>query len=496
MTRRDPVVSAALAVGGGVCWGVCFGIAPPFGLAFLALVPLASLAFRRRAGWWGGVHGTVAWLVALPWIVPTLRSFGGIPTPGAVGLLLLMAAYLGAYDGLWAFLVGRWGRDRPLPVTLGLGVGLWMLLEIVRGRMIGGFPWNPAATAWIDLDGALPLASWIGALGVSGCVVAVPMALALSWRRRLPEAAAAVVLGIGILLVTASRWAGPEESGPFREGLALSVLQPDHRIVLDDAAAVWAQYRDLIEMSRAECRDHGPRVLFWPESAAWPHSWPSSPRLRADVAELAALGCPVVLNSTMPAGDRVYNSALFVGADGIAGRYDKRHLVPFGETVPFADVLPFVGRIAREAGDFAAGEEASLLEIGTERVAMAICFEVVFSRAVLEQVRGGGTILATVTNDAWYGPTAAPHQHFRSARFRAAETGRPLVRAALTGISALVDPRGRVAASLSVGEKGVLRGQVRGHETRTLYVRAPWLPVVVALLLVGFVIFPGPRRIP
>ncbi len=156
------------------------------------------------------------------------------------------------------------------------------------------------------------------------------------------------------------------------------------------------------------------------------------------------------------------NSALIVDGGGIAGRYDKRHLVPYGEHVPLADWLPFMGRVARAAGDFTPGSSLGLLPWGEERIAAAICYEIIFPGAVAQQVRAGGSLLVTVTNDAWYGDTTAPWQHFRAARFRAAENRRPVVRAALTGVSGLIDRRGAVKGRLGVGEEGVLAGRVAG----------------------------------
>ncbi len=145
-------------------------------------------------------------------------------------------------------------------------------------------------------------------------------------------------------------------------------------------------------------------------------------------------------------GERVYNSAFTVGPGGRATRYDKRHLVPFGEYVPLAGVFSFVDKLARNAGDFATADRLVLLPWGRERIGMAICYEIVFPAEVAATVADGATLLATITNDAWYGDTAAPWQHYAAARFRAAENRRPLVRAAITGVSAVVAPDGRERA--------------------------------------------------
>ena len=162
-----------------------------------------------------------------------------------------------------------------------------------------------------------------------------------------------------------------------------------------------------------------------------------------------------------------------VSAEGPVGSYAKRKLVPWGEYIPLKDVLPFMGKVARAAGDFTPGSDLGLMPWGDERLAPAICYEVIFGSAVAEQVRAGATLLVTITNDAWYGDTWAPFQHFRAARFRAAENRRPLIRAALTGISGLIDRRGHVTGRLGVGERGVLRGRIAGSQDLSPYSREP-----------------------
>jgi apolipoprotein N-acyltransferase len=168
--------------------------------------------------------------------------------------------------------------------------------------------------------------------------------------------------------------------------------------------------------------------------------------------------------------------------------------VPFGEYVPFESVLPFVGTLAREAGRFTAGTEPSLLPWANEQLGLAICYEVVFAAPVAEQVRAGATLLVTITNDAWYGDSSAPWQHLRAARFRAAENRRPMARAALTGVSALIDASGAVGAQMGIGERGVLRARMRGQADLSPFSRAPWLATTASWLLAAFGIIRVRRR--
>jgi apolipoprotein N-acyltransferase len=167
---------------------------------------------------------------------------------------------------------------------------------------------------------------------------------------------------------------------------------------------------------------------------------------------LAQSGCSVLLNTVLESEEGDTNSALLISSTGKPRRYDKRHLVPFGEFVPMAGWLPFLDKLARNAGDFAAGEGPALLRWGEQEIGAAICFEIVYPAPLAEQVRHGATVIVTITNDAWYGDSSAPWQHFRAARFRAAENRRTVLRAAITGVSAIIGPDGSVQQFLGVGD--------------------------------------------
>jgi len=201
-------------------------------------------------------------------------------------------------------------------------------------------------------------------------------------------------------------------------------------------------------------------------------------------------GCAVLLNSAFDDGGRTYNSVLLVaraaGEELAVQRADKRHLVPFGEYVPWRSYLPFVVKIARMVGDFSPAAELRLLDWSGERLGAAVCYEVVFPGETAALVAAGATVLVTVTNDAWYGDSAAPRQHLRAARFRAAENRRWLLRAAITGISAVVRPDGSLAAMAEVGEERVLAARFTGRRDRTPFSRVPWLaPALAAALAAG-----------
>jgi apolipoprotein N-acyltransferase len=484
--RRRALLAAlawvAFAAAGGVVWATQFEPRAYVVAPWIALVPLLLLMASPRPAWLGLVHGVAYWLASIPWIASTLETYGGLPRAGSWALLLLLAAYLGLYSAAFTGLGARLWRRGGWPTLLGLPA-LWVVLELVRGVLGSGFPWNLAAYAWVDVPGALPLASWVGPWGISYLVVLanVGVVAALVWRR--PQLGALALLVPLALLPLAGRYARPtSRPGPPQP---VRLLQPNiANLVHYEPGPAAVNYARVLAMSEAAC-DRAGALVVWPESAGWPFEYPSDASFAQDVETLAARGCPLIFNSAFRVEDGWRNSAFLLAHGVTSQRADKRHLVPFGEYVPARKLFPFIEGLARGVGDFTPATGVRLLTWGRERLAMSICFEVIFPGEVAEGVRRGATALVTITNDAWYGDTSAPWQHFRAARFRAAEQRRPLLRAAITGISALVRPDGSVAALLGPFAQGTLRGELRGGQGLSPYARhpaaGPWLAVILTL---------------
>ena len=221
------VSAPTVAVAAGVLWAWCFGQTERVVLPWIALAPLVWLLGRRRAPLLGLVHGTVTWIVAIPWIVPTLVTYGEIPRPLAIVLFTLLAAYLGAYHAAFAWL-GRllWRRGGAALLAL---PALWCVLEVVRSWLISGFPWNLAGNAWVAMPGALEATAWIGVYGVSFLLVLANVGIAWAIARRRWEPAIASALAALLVLALAARWAGPQpEPGP---PVAVRILQPNTPIL-------------------------------------------------------------------------------------------------------------------------------------------------------------------------------------------------------------------------------------------------------------------------
>ena len=547
--RFAPFAPYLVALASGLLWGAAFGREPWIVSAWLVLAPLVVLLGHPKAGRLAFLHGFAAWSFGLSWIPATLTSFGGLPKPVAVLCLLILASYL----ALFSFAFGRFGRRLWLRggawAFLGLPA-LWVALEWLRAHLIGGFPWNLAAYAWVDVPGALPLSAWIGAYGISFLVLFANVGIALVWTNPSPPAPLPkgegsqakaslpvppspsgrgaggegwfgtslgtarirlVPLGLALLvpllLLGVAGRAGHRsvvahhiarmEQGDF--GRPVRIVQPNLPIRKDwDPAAAYADYRKAMDLAVESCEPGALVVL--PESALWPYSYERDPALRRELAGLVARGCSVVWNGQAEASEtEIFNSAyLLAPTEPALTRYDKRRLVPFGEYIPFSPILGWVGRMARGIGEYTPGREvkllpwnavpappgslAAMLPPARDLLGMAICYEAVYPEEVAELSKAGATLLATVTNDAWYGDTAAPRQHLRAARFRAAENRKTLLRAALTGISSLIAPDGSERQSVALGTTGVIRARVWGESGLTPYARAPWLPPLLCSL--------------
>jgi apolipoprotein N-acyltransferase len=482
-----------LAVVGGVLWAWQFERQPLLLAPWMALVPLLLLLDGPRPGWLAFAHGLAFWLASIPWIAATLVTYGQLPAWLSWLLLGLVCAYLALWWALFASVGARWWRAGGWRALV-LLPALWVAVEWLRGWLLTGFPWNLAAYAWIDVAGALPLASWIGPWGLSLLVVLANVGAGQALARRRWRSGALALLVPLVLLPVAGRFASGGADGDAAPAALLRrpgppqpvrVLQPNiaNQVSYEPVSALTA-YRRVLAMSRDACDVPGALVV-WPESAGWPFSYPADPAFAADLRGLVRQGCPLLFNTSLREGEEWRNAAFVLAPGGAEARYDKRHLVPFGEYVPLAPLFPFLDRLARNAGDFTPAEELALLDWGAERLGVAICFEVTFPGEVAEAVRAGATTLVTITNDAWYGASSAPWQHYRAARFRAAENRRPMVRAAITGVSALVAADGSVEAELGIFEQGTLRGRVRGNDELTPYARAPWLVPALCCAVAG-----------
>ena len=323
-----------------------------------------------------------------------------------------------------------------------------------------------------------------------------------SWRSMTPVIGVlAVVIGVG--LWGARRIADGEltrTGDPIRVAMIQGNVSLGER---SDPARIPIIFENYLRMTR-QAIGQGAEFVIWPESATpfvFENDAASASRIRALARETRVpilLGSDQVTPAAPGAPERYFNSAFIVRPDGTTGgAYRKIHLVPFGEYVPAKRIFFFAAPLVEAVSDFSAGEEATLLPVGTHRVSTSICYEVVYPNLVRQFVAGGSEMLTTITNDAWFGKTSAPYQHFEQAAMRAIEEGRYLVRAANTGISGVVDPYGRVLRQTPIFQPAILVQQARFLGGSTVYARyGDVLAYASALATLVLLVFAFARRLP
>lgn len=479
---------------GGAAAGVVFAILYPAGMPgygvpfvpFVALVPLLYLGVSapsgRAAMQRGFLWGTAASAFLVYWIAYTVAVPGRLGWAAGCGAALCVSAYLGIYVSAAALAAFRLHERFGLP-GLFLFPAAWTALETARSRLFTGFPWMLLGYGLSSDDRLRQGADVAGVLGLgfflSLCSVLAFAGLTLAAKRRRRAAAfclagfAAVVAALFGYGVFRERQLGalPAE-GAFVAAVAQGAIDQS---VKWNPAYQEQTLRIYGELTR-RARECGAEVIVWPETAA-PFFFGWEPRLDQRVESIAAqAGVPLVFGAPWfdPAsGGRYYNSVFLLDRRGVpAGRYDKRRLVPFGEYVPLRRVLFFLRKLTHGDEDFSAGKGPALFTVGATRAGALVCYEAVFPEIVREGVLEGAQWLVNVTNDAWFGDTAAPRQHLAMARMRAVEFRRPLVRAANSGISAVVGIRGEILAQLDVGRRGVVWARVVPCAVSTPYGKA------------------------
>lgn len=429
---------------------------PPFGLPFLAPVALAPLLFgvwrepsaraRFAMGW---VAGMIQWGVTCSWIQATLAQYGGLNAPLSWLALALFAMAKGLHLGVFAALAGPLlGRWYAIPAI----AALWAGLERTHSAL--GFTWLPLGNAGLEMGLPLRLAPWVGVYGLSFVFAMLAAAVVVVRRNRME------LLWLAPLVLLALLPAIAVPAGPTEQAVA---LQPDIPGELEWTAEI--REREVRRMSlrtleaALALNERRPALLLWPEVPA-PFYYYEDAVFRDHVTNLARLSkAGFLFGSVAHTGGREpLNSAVMLSPEGrLEGRYDKVHLVPFGEFVP--PLFGWIEKVSSEAGSYAAGERAAVFGLGERTVGAFICYESAFPHFVRQFAAEGAEVLVNLSNDGYFGKSAARRQHLLLARMRAVENRRWLLRATNNGVTASIDPAGRVWDALP--EFGVAAGRLR-----------------------------------
>ncbi|MGD9875812.1 apolipoprotein N-acyltransferase [Desulfococcus sp.] len=491
-----------LAAGAGLLLTAAYPDVDLDWIAWAALVPLLTAlkgasvrtAFRR-----GMVTGMVHYLTLIYWLVHTMRTYGGLPWYLAVPPLFLLSAYLSLYIGVFAAALARIPGVAPAMAAAPM---LWTGLEYLRASLLSGFPWELLGYSQYRHLHLIQISDISGVYGVSFLVVMGNAVLFLSfaaltrrpWQGR-PIRGRHVLSGLAAVLTAV---VGVWGYGVFRlqaTGQAVAAAPTLRAAVVQgniDQMIKWdpAFQEQTVEKYLILSRSITPKadLVVWPETAV-PFYFLNEPKLTERVVRgVRESGAYYVIGS--PAFEQIngdiayYNSAYLISPDGRpTGRYDKVHLVPFGEYVPLRQWLPFVRKLVAHVGDFKTGEMGKTLVVegagrlfpaadrSDIRIGILICYEIIFSDLARAAAKNDAGILVNVTNDAWYGRSSAPYQHFSMAVFRAVENRRALIRSANTGISGFVDPTGRIGGMTPLFVDAVLAQNLPVLSEKTVYTR-------------------------
>lgn len=479
---------------------------PPLALLFPAcLVLFAKMLPTARgtfyAGWFCATLGNSA---CLYWVSVPMHDFGGIPWVLTVPPILALGGYLGLYGGLFA-LGYRFFRARlPFPAALLLTAPLWAALDIVKGWLFTGFPWVSLATAFLPWADWVQAAAFIGADALSGIFAMTAAAITearpvragfsatLMPKKRRAFCYAVSVLSLALVYL-ASFAPAPPEDRTITVGLIQGNVNQNQKWAPAYQAGTVERYLTLSEwaVNPALGRAAKPAdLLVWPETSM-PFYLETNAALAGRIAEFSrAFSVPVAFGapgkSSRPTDTGYYNR-LWLQTPGAAERqsYDKARLVPFGEYVPLNIPLPFIEYFMQGLAFIPGDTEAALIS-GDLALGALICYEAIFSDLARKRVANGANLLINISNDAWFGRTAAPVQHLHLTAMRAIETGRYIARATNTGISAIITPRGRIAAHGSLFRAEALVGTAGLVTKHTPYHRAaPYISGGAVLTVLG-----------
>lgn len=453
------------AIGLALCSGALLVVSFPrfnlYPLAWAAFVPLFFAIETRKpakAFLFGWLCGLVYFFGTLSWVTLSMRDYGGLSPWISFMAMFLLIAYLSIYVGLFSAFIQACANQKS--GLLFFTPALWGVLEWAKGHVFTGFPWASLAYSQTPFLPMIQIADFgsiyaVGFvvmlvnrglyLGLRPCFGSRPPSRKIDWK---PLGIACVFFLLSLAYGFFRLSEPPDNAASLRVSVVQGNVAQDQkwdRAFQDETLETYER----LSLSTLESEEK-PVLILWPE-AALPFVFGSEPRYELRLRKLVdekkvhlLLGAPS-LRRDASGKLALRNSAFHFSPEKTdIARYDKLHLVPFGEYVPLSNLLFFIEKLVEGAGDFVPGETATVFDLGESRVGAVICFEVIFPEVVRQFVQKGAVVMTTLTNDAWFGTSAAPFQHFSMVQFRAIENRVPFARAANTGISGFIDAQGRV----------------------------------------------------
>ncbi len=481
---------------------------PPFDifpLAWVAFVPLLLSLWNKNAKdafITGYIFGFTYFFGTLYWVYHSINHYGGVSFLSSVCIVVILCCYLGLYAAVFSSLFSSMLRKTKLPALL-IAPVIWVVLEFIRSYALSGFPWASIGYSQYKFLPLIQVSDVTGVYGISFLVVAVNAAVSdiILLKKRLREMplfpVSYTVAGFVVLLlaIVISLVYGEWRLGQERRGdvIKASVIQGNIEQDRKWEPLFQNEVLDIYFNLSRRAAESSPQLIVWPETSApflFGYDVKNTEKLIAFQKGLGSyvLFGSVLVNEKSAAGILLTNSAVLLNKKGQRTYvYDKIHLVPFGEYVPLRSILFFINKIVVGIGDYIPGKEYIRAEVEGGSFGTLICYEVIFPGLVRKFYTTGGDFIVNITNDAWFGKTSGPYQHFSMAVFRAIENRKPLIRSANTGISGFIDSNGRVLARTPLFQRLVLTDIIKTDATLTFYTKYgdlfSYLCIVVSLVL-------------
>ena len=450
-------------------------------LAWVALVPL-FLSIEGKGLFQsfllGFSTGFVSFLGILYWIIVAVHTYGNVPLILSFLILLLLVAYLGLFTGAFTFLT-RLIQTRSGLQTVFFTPFLWVTLEYLRSFLMTGFPWADLGYCqYLNLP-FIQMADVTGVYGLSFVILLVNATLfwiVRQWSRKtfpFREVTITALILLGFLFYGYAKMKAIDRQAALQPPLKIGLTQGNIDQSIKWDKSFQKETLEIYERLSLRVGEENPDLIIWPETAT-PFFFQTAKEYQPWVLDLPKktrafllFGAPSYKIKKGKVNH--YNSAYLASPSGeVVGQYDKIHLVPFGEYVPFGDYLS-LGSLGEGIGDFKSGKEVFNFSIPQGRFGVLICFEIIFPDLCRRFVKKGANFLVTITNDAWFGKTSAPYQHFAIAIFRAVENRVFVARAANTGISGFIDPAGRIMKQGGIFTEEAINGTIHPMQNRTFY---------------------------
>lgn len=480
-------------------------------LAWVSLVPLIISLKGRSMGssfLHGWLTGFFYFLFTVSWVVNSMHNYGKLPLLVSYLIMIVLVFYLGLFIGIFSFL-----RNFIVPANktaVIISPLIWTALEFIRAHIFTGFPWASLGYTQYKFLPIIQIADATSVYGVSFLIVMVNEAIAeiiiriidRKWVRvSFKEAWPLLLTGLAFILALFYGYQRlSEDAMSSKKNLKVALIQGN---IEQDKKWDERYRRETIEIYKRLTKDAaktGADIVVWPE-AATPFFFLREQGYNEEVARLASENRIYLLFGAPDIRDRnsrieLLNSAFLLSPSGnIVSRYDKIHLVPFGEYVPLSKILFFIDKMVVGIGNFVPGERYTVMDTREGRFGVVICFEVIFPDLVRRFVADGAEFMTTITNDAWFGASSAPYQHFSMVVFRSIENRVPFIRAANTGISGTIDAYGRIRKSTNIFIEDKVIDEIALRNKTTIYTEYgdifAYLCVIIITLLVGRKFYAG-----